>query len=162
MHASVDCLCVLALTGGGDELQAVKRGLLELADVLAVNKADGDNEQAARLAAAEFRRALPLLVPTGEDGPPPVLTISAATGAGVDELWDSIVEHRRLLDVSGGLARRRAGGRLAWMRVLLERRLQEQFEAQPGLAERRAHLEQAVERDEITPESAVDQLLSLS
>ena len=80
VHASVDCLCVLALAGAGDELQAVKRGLLELADVLAVNKADGDNERAARLAAAEFRRALPLLAPTGEGGPPPVMTVSAVTG----------------------------------------------------------------------------------
>ena len=161
VHASVDSLCVLVLAGAGDELQAVKRGLLELADVLVVNKADGDNEQAARLAAAEFRRALPLLAPTGEQGPPEVMTVSAATGAGVDELWDCMVEHRRVLDASGGLARRRARGRLAWMRVLLERRLVEQFESQPGLADRRAELEHAVEQGEITPEAAVDQLLSL-
>ena len=160
VHASVDCLCVLVLAGAGDELQAVKRGLLELADVLAVNKADGDNEQAARLAAAEFRRALPLLAPMAEEGPPPVITFSALTGAGVDELWGCIVEHRRALDTSGALARRRARGRLAWMRVLLERRLLEQFESQPGLAERRAELEHAVEQDQITPEAAVDQLLS--
>ena len=162
VHASVDCLCVLALAGAGDELQAVKRGLLELADVLVVNKADGDNERAARLAAAEFRRALPLLAPTGEGGPPPVMTVSAATGAGVDELWDCIAEHRRRLDASGGLAARRARGRLAWMRVLLERRLVEQFESQPGLAERRAELEHAVEQGHITPEAAVEQLLSAS
>ena len=160
VHASVDCLCVLALSGAGDELQAVKRGLLELADVLVVNKADGENEQAARLAAAEFRRALPLLAPTGEDGPPEVMTVSAATGAGVDELWDCIAEHRRMLDTSGALAARRARGRLAWMRVLLERRLVEQFEAQPGLAERRTELEHAVEQGKITPEAAVERLLS--
>ena len=162
VHASVDCLCVLALAGAGDELQAVKRGLLELADVLAVNKADGDNEQAARLAAAELRRALPLLAPTSEEGPPPVMTVSAATGAGVDDLWDRIVEHRRLLEASGGLARRRARGLLAWMQVLLERRLLEQFESRPGVTDRRAELEQAVERGEITPEAAVDELLALS
>ena len=160
VHASVDCLCVLALAGGGDELQAVKRGLLELADVIAVNKADGAGEQAARLAAAELRRALPLLAPTSDDRPPPVITVSALTGAGVDELWDRILEHRRVLESSGGLARRRARGRLAWMQVLLERGLLEQFESQPGLSDRRTELEQAVEQNEITPESAVDQLLS--
>ena len=160
VHASVDCLCVLMLAGAGDGLQAVKRGVLELADVLAVNKADGDNEHAARLAAAEIRRALPLLAPSSEDGPPPVLTISAATGAGIDELWDSIVEHRRLLEASGGLARRRARGRLAWMRVLLERRLLEQFESRPGATDRRTELERAVEGGELTPEAAVDELLS--
>ena len=161
VHASVDCLCVLALAGAGDELQAVKRGLLELADVLAVNKADGAGEQAARLAAAELRRALPLLAPTRTDGPPPVMTVSALTGAGVDELWDRIVEHRRSLESSGGLARRRAGGRLAWMQVLLERSLLERFESQPGLADRRTELEHAVEQGQITPESAVAQLLAL-
>ena len=160
VHASVDCLCVMVLAGAGDELQTVKRGLLELADVLAVNKADGDNERAARLAAAEFRRALPLLAPTSGAGPPPVMAVSAATGAGIDELWDCIVEHRRTLEASGALAARRARGRLAWMRVLLERRLIEQFESQPGLPERRAELEQAVEQDRITPEAAVEQLLS--
>ena len=160
VHASVDCLCVLALAGAGDELQAVKRGLLELADVLVVNKADGDNEQEARLAAAEFRRALPLLAPTAEGGPPEVMTVSALTGAGVDELWDCIAEHRRSLEASGALAARRAQGRLAWMRVLLERRLIEQFEAQPGLAARRTELEQAVEQGQITPEAAITQLLS--
>ena len=162
VHASVDCLCVLVLAGAGDELQTVKRGLLELADVLAVNKADGDNEQAARLAAAEFRRALPLLAPTSGEGPPPVMAVSAVTGAGVDELWDRIVEHRRTLEASGALAARRARGRLAWMRVLLERRLIERFDAQPGLADRRAELEHAVEQGQITPEAAVDQLLSAS
>ncbi len=161
VHASVDCLCVLTLAGAGDELQAVKRGLLELADVLAVNKADGGNEKAVRLAAAELRRALPLLAPTSKDGPTPVMTVSAATGAGVDELWECIVEHRRLLEASGGLARRRARGRLAWMQVLLERGLLEQFESRPGVADRRADLEQAVERGEITPEAAADELLAL-
>ncbi len=160
VHASVDCLCVLALAGAGDELQAVKRGLLELADVIAVNKADGAGEQPARLAAAELRRALPLLAPSSDAGPPLVLTVSAQTGAGVDELWNSIIEHRRLLESTSALAHRRAQGRLAWMQALLEHRLLENFESHPGLADRRAELEQAVQQGQITPESAVDQLLS--
>ena len=160
VHASVDCVCVLALAGGGDELQTVKRGLLELADVVAVNQADGANEQAARLAAAEMRRALPLLALSSGAGPPPVLTVSALHGTGVDELWDSIVEHRRLLEASGGLSRRRARGRLAWMQVLLERRLLERLESQPALAARRAELEEAVQRGDMTPETAVEELLA--
>ncbi|MYH42093.1 MAG: methylmalonyl Co-A mutase-associated GTPase MeaB [Acidimicrobiaceae bacterium] len=160
VHASVDCLCVLTLAGAGDELQTVKRGLLEVADVLAVNKADGGNEKSARLAAAELRRALPLLAPTSGEGPPPVMAVSAATGAGIDELWDCIVEHRRTLDTSGALAARRSRGRLARMRVLLERRLVDQFESRPGATERQAALERAVEQGKITPEAAVDRLLS--
>ncbi|MCY4067802.1 MAG: methylmalonyl Co-A mutase-associated GTPase MeaB [Acidimicrobiaceae bacterium] len=159
VHAAVDCLCVLALGGAGDELQAVKRGLLELVDVVAVNKADGAGERPARLAATELSRALPLLAPTAGGAPPPVVCVSALTGAGIDELWSCIVEHRRLLEASGALASRRAQGRLAWMRLLLERRLLERFDAQPGLAERRAELEQAVEQGRVTPESAVEALL---
>jgi LAO/AO transport system kinase len=90
-----------------------------------------------------------------------VLTVSALTGAGVDELWDRIVEHRRQLEASGGLTRRRARGRLAWMQVLLERRLLEQFGSRPGVADCRADLERAVEQGEITPESAVEVLVDL-
>ena len=86
------------------------------------------------------------------------MTVSAQTGTGIHELWDCIVEHRRRLESTGALARRRAQGRLAWMQVLLERRLLERFESQTGLPERRAELEQAVQQGQITPEAAVEQL----
>ena len=148
------------LAGAGDELQAVKRGLLELADVLVVNKADGDNEQAARLAAAEFRRALPLLAPTGEGGPPEVMAVSAITGAGVDELWDCIVEHRRTLDSSALWPG--AGPGAVWLGCgcCWSTAWSSGFESQPGLADRRTELEHAVEQGHITPEAAVDLLLA--
>ena len=160
VYAAVDCLCVLMLAGAGDDLQAVKRGVLELADMIAVNKADGANKQAARLAATELRRALPLLAPTSEAGPPPVLTVSALHGHGLDELWDTIAEHHHRLESTGALAHRRAQGRLAWMRTLLQRRLFQHFESQPGLAPRRTELEHAVQQGTITPEAAVDALLT--
>ena len=146
VHASVDCLCVLMLAGAGDELQAVKRGVLELADVLAVNKADVGDGRAARLAAAELRRALPLLVPSADHGPPPVLTVSALTGAGLDELWDSVAEHRRLLDSTDAVWPA-AEHVAAWpgCKCCSNSDCWEQFESQPGLAARRAELEQAVE-----------------
>ncbi len=159
VHAAVDCLCVLMLAGAGDELQAVKRGLLEMADVVAVNKADGDGEAAARLAATEISRALRFFAPASEAGHSPVLTVSALSGTGVDELWDSIVEQRRRIEASGDLARRRARGRLAWMRLLLERRLMERLESEPGMAARRAQLEEAVRTGRTTPEAAVEDLL---
>ena len=162
VYAAVDCLCLLMLAGAGDELQAVKRGVLELADVIAVNKADGPGEQPARLAAAELRRALPLLTPSSNKAPPPVSTISAATGTGIDELWNTIAEHRRRLESTGELARRRAQGRLARMQTLLQRGLLERFESQPGLPARRAELEQAVQQGTITPEAAVEALLTNS
>ena len=160
VYAAVDCLCVLMLAGAGDELQAVKRGVLELADVIAFNKADGPGEPAARLAAAELGRALRLLAPTSQATLSQVLTVSALHDTGVDGLWKTIIEHRRSLKATGVLAHRRAQGRLAWMHTLLQRRLLEQFESQPGLPARRAELEQAVQQGQITPESAADQLLS--
>jgi len=159
VYASVDCLCVLALAGAGDELQAVKRGLLELADLLVVNKADGDNVRAAQLAATEFQRALQMMTPEREGERAGVMTVSAATGAGLDEMWEHIVEHRRGLEASGKLDERRAQGRLAQMRVLLERRLLEQFKSQPGQSQRLAEVEQAVKQGKITPESAIETLL---
>ncbi len=161
VHAAVDCLCVLMLAGAGDELQAAKRGLLEMADVIAINKADGDGEAAARLAATEISRVLRMFAPVGPVGPSPVLTVSALHEIGLDDLWNSIVEHRHRMEASGELARRRARGRLGWMRVLLERRLMEHFESQHGLATRRAELEEAVQAGKTTPEAAVDDLLSL-
>ncbi len=159
VHAAVDCLCVLTFAGGGDELQAAKRGLLELADVIAVNKADGDGERPARLAAAAIGRALKLFSPVSSAGHTQVVVTSAITGAGLDELWDQIVQRREHMRASGELAERRCKGRLAWMRLLLERRLIENFESQPGITRRRKHLEQQVRTGDLTPEAAVNQLL---
>ncbi len=159
VYASVDCLCVMALAGAGDELQAVKRGLLELADLLVVNKADGDNVSAAQLASTEFQRALQMMTPEREGKRAVVMAVSAVTGAGLDEMWGHIVEQRRWLEASGELDARRAQGRLAQMRGLLERRLLEQFKSQPGKSQRLAELEQAVKQGKITPESAIESLL---
>jgi len=164
VQAMVDCFCVLMMSGAGDDLQIVKRGVLELADVIAVNKADGDREQAARLTAAEIRRALPLVQPVqSTDGwKTPVVVVSALYGVGIDELWDSIARHREALDSSGELSRRRARGRKAAMQELLQQRLLERFESCFQASARRRELEAAVARGETTPEAAVTELLNLS
>lgn len=162
VHACVDCVCMLTLTGAGDDLQAVKRGLMELADIIVVHKADGVNEPPARLAAAELRQALKLLA--GADGgwTLPVLTVSALSGAGVDDLVERIAGHHRILKSSGELEARRARGRLARMRRLIESRLSQRLASDPPLADRFDSLRAAVAAGRTTPDSAVDALLAAS
>ncbi|RMH79097.1 MAG: methylmalonyl Co-A mutase-associated GTPase MeaB, partial [Actinomyces sp.] len=140
----VDTYLVLMLAGAGDELQGIKKGVLELADVVAVNKADGDNVTAARLAAAEYRRALELLAPATPSWRPRVVTCSALTGEGLDEVWDLVEEHRSALEAAGEFTARRRRQQLEWMRALLVERLLERALADPRVARRRTELEEAV------------------
>ncbi len=156
----VDTFVVLVLAGAGDELQGIKKGVLELADVVAVNKADGDNVAAARLAAAEYRRALHLLVPSTPTWAPPVVTCSALTGEGLDEVWHLVEEHRRALVATGEFDERRRRQSLSWMRSLLVERLVERVLADPRLVARRDELEEAVAAGRLTPTAAVDALLA--
>lgn len=116
----VDSFVVLMLAGAGDSLQGIKRGVLELAEVLAVNKADGDNIDRARRSAAEYRRALRLVRRTSPSWKTPVLTCSGRTREGVDALWDTIVAHRDSLEERGELTLRRALQRRHWLDSLVE------------------------------------------
>ncbi|MFQ5558678.1 MAG: methylmalonyl Co-A mutase-associated GTPase MeaB [Acidimicrobiales bacterium] len=161
VRGMVDFLVVLMLAGAGDELQGIKRGVLELADMLAVNKADGDNATRARLAAAEYRRALELTEPASPRWRPPVVTCSAIDGTGLDELWPRVEEHRRLLTASGELEQRRRCQRLAWMETLLEERLLQRLEGHPEVVARRRELEDEVRRGTLPPSAAVSELLSV-
>ena len=160
VHGMVDLFLVLMLAGAGDTLQGIKKGVLELADMLAVNKADGDNVERAELAAVEYRRALHLLTPASPTWTPPVLTCSALTGTGLAELWEQVELHRSKLTATGELEERRRGQQLAWMRQLLHDRLLERFDTDPARAQRRAEVEAAVLAGEITPTAAVDRLLA--
>ncbi len=160
VHAMVDCFCVVMLPGAGDELQAIKRGLLELADVIAVNKADGQRRRGCELAAAELRRALPMLNPTAHARQIPVLVVSALEGQGIDDLWQAVVQHLAVAKSDGSFERRRAEGLGQAMRSLLEQRLLERLDASAEVAGRRPQLEAEVLAGTITPETAVDELLA--
>ena len=108
----VDSFLLLTIARTGDQLQGIKKGILELADVVAVNKADGAHERDARAAARELAGALRMVTPSGASWRPPVLACSAQTGAGLDEVWAAVTRHRTTLDASGELAaqaRRPAG-----------------------------------------------------
>ncbi len=155
----VDCFLVLLQPGAGDELQGIKKGLLELADLLVVHKADGDQLEAAERARAEYAQASRLLRAAHESSCPPVLLASARTGRGVLEVWDRILAHRRTLDESGELRRRRRRQDRAWLWSLVEDGLHERFRAHAEVAERLAALEQAVEGSETTAPRAARALL---
>ncbi|MEQ8841936.1 MAG: methylmalonyl Co-A mutase-associated GTPase MeaB [Acidimicrobiales bacterium] len=159
VHGMVDIFVVLMLAGAGDELQGIKKGVLELADLLAVNKADGDNADRAALAAGDYRRALHLLQPASENWTPPVLTCSGLTGAGLDELWEQIELHRRTLSASGERDERRRTQQLEWMNAMLVDRLVGRFETDPAVVARRPAIERAVLAGDVTPSMAVEQLL---
>ncbi len=118
-----DFFLALMLPGAGDELQGLKKGIVELADMIAVNKADGDNLARAKAAAAEYRAALHILTPRSPNWVPPVVTYSALTGDGIAALWQQVLDHRERLTASGELAVRRGEQQVKWMWSMLEERL---------------------------------------
>src|SRR5271166_1997069 len=109
-----DFFLVLMLPGAGDELQGLKKGVVELADMIAVNKADGDNIARANSAAAEYRAALHILSPRSPNWSPPVVTYSALTGDGIADLWTRVLDHRERLTASGELGSRRGEQQVKW------------------------------------------------
>jgi LAO/AO transport system kinase len=118
-----DFFLVLVLPGAGDELQALKKGVIELADMIAINKADGDNLARAKTAAAEYKAALHILTPASSNWSPPVVTCSALKGDGIVDLWSNILKHRERLTASGELTARRGEQQVKWMWTMLEERL---------------------------------------
>ena len=129
----VDFFLVLALPGAGDELQGIKKGVLELADAVAVNKCDGDGAPRARVALGDLRAALRYLPPKRPSWKVRTLAVSGLTGAGLDELWRLIEEHRRILESSGELATLRAEQQRAWMWALIHERLERSFRNHPDV-----------------------------
>ena len=115
-----DFFLALMLPGAGDELQGIKKGLVELADMIAINKADGDNLKRARAAAGEYRAALHILTPRSENWTPPVVTYSALAGDGVADLWKQVELHRERVTRSGELAARRREQQVKWLWSMLE------------------------------------------
>jgi LAO/AO transport system kinase len=155
-----DFFLVLALPGAGDELQALKKGVVELADMIAVNKADGDNVKRANLAAAEYRAALHILTPRLAEWQPPVVTYSALTGEGLAQLWDTILDHKRRLSATGALAARRREQRVRWMWAELQDRLRGRLAADPKLKAKLPQLERDVAEGRLSPELAVDDIVA--
>jgi LAO/AO transport system kinase len=157
----VDFFLVLMLAGAGDELQGIKRGILELADALAINKADGDNVKRAQQAVAEYRGALRLFRPTTAGWEPPVLAISAKLAQGMDEVWRIIQRHRLHLQASGDLETKRREQRSAWFWSMIEDGLKRHFLARPDVRALLPEMESAVAKATLTPTEAARRLLEL-
>jgi LAO/AO transport system kinase len=160
VRSLVDFFAVLLQPGAGDELQGLKRGVLELADALVVNKADGEQKALAERTRAEHARALELLRPLSAAWRPRVLTASARSEEGIAACWDTVLAHRAALGASGELERRRRSQARDWMWALLEEGLQQRFRAHPAVAARVAQLEAEVEALKITPAAAARALLA--
>jgi LAO/AO transport system kinase len=158
--AMVDFFLLLMLPGAGDELQGLKKGLVELADMIAVNKADGDNVARAKGAAAEYRAALHILTPRSPNWTPPVLTYSALTHDGIAELWVQVIAHRDKLTATGELATRRRAQQVKWMWTMLDEFWRARIASEPKLKAKLPRIEAAVAAGELSPASAVDELVA--
>ncbi|MFQ5348702.1 MAG: methylmalonyl Co-A mutase-associated GTPase MeaB, partial [Rhodothalassiaceae bacterium] len=154
----VDVFLVLLQPGGGDDLQGLKRGVLELADILVVTKADQDPER-ARMSARDYRAALRIVTPPDAPWRPEVIIVSAPGGEGLDRLEQAIAAHRRVLAGTGLLAEKRRRQQVKWMWALLENALLERFRADPQVAAILEDTERAVAAGERAPAAAADALL---
>ncbi len=158
----VDFFLVLMLPGAGDELQGLKKGVLEIADMIAINKADGDNEVRARHAAGEYQAALHILTPTVPDWSPPVVLISGLKNTGLDEMWVQIEKHREVLNASGAFQERRQTQAVKWMHDMLEHRFMSALRNNSDVEKRLSTVEAQVRQGIITPARAVDEIIELA
>ena len=154
----VDIFVALLIPGGGDELQGIKKGLIEIADLIVINKADADPDQAER-SARQYRAALHILTPASPDWTPPVITASGLKGAGLDVLWTQITRHREILAATGARQARRAEQDARWMWAQVTDRLDTAFRASPEVAALAPELERQVRAGRIPASAAADRLL---
>jgi len=156
-----DFFLALMLPGAGDELQGIKKGLVELADMIAINKADGDNIKRANRAAADYRSALHILGPRSEHWHPPVLTYSALTGTGISEIWQKILDHRRTMNASGDFAARRRHQQVKWMWSILEQRMMARLRADATMRARVKKIETDVADGRVAPALAAEKIAEM-
>lgn len=159
LAAIVDTLCLLLVPAGGDALQGIKRGIVEMADVVAVNKADGALAAAARRTARDYRQALGLLPASTPGWTTPVLTYSALEAFGIDELWGAIEGHHASIQADGQLAQRRLRQQRHWLRALLEQSVIASFRARPGFDDAFSSAEADVEAGVVTVPDAVARIM---
>ncbi|MDP1630455.1 MAG: methylmalonyl Co-A mutase-associated GTPase MeaB [Caulobacter sp.] len=155
----VDIFLALLIPGGGDELQGIKKGLIEIADLIVINKADSDPERAER-SAGEYRAALHILAPASPDWTPPVLTASGLKNEGLDRLWGQIERHRQIMTANGDRDRRRAAQNTRWMWAMVRDRLDTAFRAHPDVAAQAQDLEDQVRAGRLPASAAADRLLA--
>ena len=159
VRSMVDFFLLLLLTGAGDELQGIKKGIMEIADALVIHKADGDNKQRAIRARAEFNQALHYLAPATEGWQTRTHTASSVSGEGIDEIWQVVQKFRAVTETSGVFRRRRQAQLLNWVHAMVEESLVDRFFRHPEVKTSRPSIERAVLHGEIPPTVAVQHLL---
>ncbi|MET3574820.1 LAO/AO transport system kinase [Bhargavaea ullalensis] len=159
VRGMADFFLLLVLTGAGDELQGVKKGIMELADGIIVHKADGDNVLAAKRTAREYKQFLRMLQPATPGWQTSVLPVSSIIPEGLEDVWETIVRFRGQLEASGGWETRRNGQLKEWFRAAIEDRLIERFFAETGRKEQVSALEQEILSGKLTVTAALDKLL---
>jgi len=157
----VDTFVFLTLARTGDQLQGIKKGVLELADVVVVNKADGRHATEAKAAARELGGAIRLLYPRETLWRPPVLTASALEGTGLAELWATVLEHRRVLTEAGEFDARRSRQQVEWMWSMVRDAVLDKVSSNAGVKAIRADVEQRVRDGLLTPALAAQEILKL-
>lgn len=160
VRSMVDCFLVLLIAGAGDEMQGIKKGIIELADALVINKADGDNRPRALAAQAEMKRVLHYLQPSTPGWSTPALLGSALTGDGVADIWQSIEAFFGHCREGGFLAERRRAQSVEWLHALVQEALRARFYASPAVRADLAHIEQAVADGRLPAVAAAEQLLA--
>ena len=156
----VDFFLMLMIAGAGDELQGIKKGIVELADAIAVNKADGDNLARAEAARAEYTSALRLLRPATEGWQVPVQTVSSLHSHGMEEVWQTVQRHREHLEARGDLVKKRAAQDEAWFWSVLREGLERRFLERPAIKQQLGRLLAAIDRKDTTPTQAARSLLA--
>jgi LAO/AO transport system kinase len=161
----VDTFVFLTLARTGDQLQGIKKGVLELADIVVVNKADGEHLADARMAARDLSAAIRLIYPGGPPKTlwrPPVLTMSALEGTGLHRMWDTVERHRRVLTEAGEFEARRRAQQVDWTWQLVRDTVLDRVLSHPAVRKARAQVERQVLAGELTPALAAQQILDVA
>lgn len=161
VRSMVDFFLLLMLAGAGDELQGIKRGIIEMTDLIAFNKAEGSNRAPAEAARREYENALHLFSPTGTGWTPRVITCSARAREGIAEIWDAVLEHNAWLTSTGQLARIRQEQVRRWMHELIEQALRDAFLRHEGVRDKMASYEQDVVEGRLSPFRAARRLIEI-
>lgn len=161
VRSMVDCFLLLQIAGAGDELQGMKKGIFEIADIIVVNKADGDNRHRAEATRSEFERVVRYLSPATEGWTPPVLTASAIERTGIREFWNEVQRYYEHVQRTGQLAQRRAEQALEWWRALVEQELLQRFLERPDVAHKAEQLASLIRQGKVAPSLAAEELLGL-
>ena len=158
----VDFYLVLMLAGAGDELQGIKKGILEIADAIVVNKADGDNMENAMKARKTYENALHMLLPSSSAWHPPVMTCSGLTSLGISEIWNAVLDHRKKLSDTGTLWANRRKQNLDWMWGLVEEELKYRFFQDETVKKKLPGIILSVEQGKMAPTKAAYELMELN